>query len=119
MKNFKDNDPSFRREKANAARQANLAQFRDKLRPDDPAMLERAAARRAVAEARDVRQKERAVARKAQHEREAAELAARKAAEVIEQAARAEREKLDSAQRLIELKEARDARYAARKKRKK
>ena len=119
MKNFKDNDPNFRREKAVAARQANLAQFREKPRPDSPEMLERAAARRAIAEARDIRQRERAVAKKAQQEREAAELAARKAAEAIEAEARKTREVEEAAQLLIELKAARDARYAARKKRKK
>ena len=119
MKNLKDNDPNHRREQANAARQASVERLRAKLRPDSPEMVERAAARRVIAEARDIRHKEREAARKVEEQRKAVEAAARKAADLAAAEERKKAETVNEAQRLIDLKAARDARYAARKKRRK
>jgi hypothetical protein len=112
---------------AAAARKAMAERFasRPKYDPTDPKVLEREAARKAVLEARAVREVERA---RLKIEAEAAE-AARKAAEAIEHA---EQERLDALRRSeeetslkaeqerleFEKKLERDARYAARKARK-
>ncbi len=112
---------------AAAARKAMAERFaaRPKYDPTDPKVVEREAARRAVLEARALREIERA---RQKAEADAAE-AARKAAEEI---AQAERSKLDALTRLeqeaklkaeqerleYEKKLERDARYAARKARK-
>jgi hypothetical protein len=112
---------------AAAARKAMAERFasRPKYDPTDPKVLEREAARKAVLEARALREIERA---RLKAEAEAAE-AARKAAEAVE---RAERERLEALRRTeeeatlkaeqerleFEKKLERDARYAARKARK-
>ncbi|MBK1659031.1 DUF6481 family protein [Paracraurococcus ruber] len=114
------------------ARQAALEKFRSRPRPDDPAVLERQAQMKAVAEAREARAAERKAAREAEAARLAAEAAARaveERARAAEEAARAvaeanrvqilEDEKKARALALAaEQKAARDARYAARKARK-
>jgi hypothetical protein len=117
-----------RQEAAAKARKAMAEKFlaRPKYDPNDPAIIAREAERKKVLEARVEREKERAI-RKA--EKEAAE-AARKAAEEV---ARQEKLKLEEVSRQeadavrraelerveFEKKLERDARYAARKERKK
>jgi hypothetical protein len=112
---FKTNQFVDRLEAIAKARQATLARFRARPAADDPAVLARQAARRAVVQARDVRINEREIARlAAEAEREAEALAAREraAAELVRQAAeKAERQAALAA----EQKAARDARFAARK----
>ncbi|MDB5371356.1 MAG: hypothetical protein JWP20_2914 [Roseomonas sp.] len=99
------------------AKEAMLERFRARPGPNDPAVLEQQAARKAIAEARDLRNAERKVAREA----EAAKLAAEKEAQaVVEKALEAERTALAAAEAVraaalpAEQKAARDARYAAR-----
>ena len=107
--NFND-----RREAAAKAKQALLAKFQARPPADDPAVLERQAALKAIADAREARRAERATARAA----EEARIAAAKAAEIAaQQAAEAERQARELAERLAQ-KAARDARYAKRKARK-
>ena len=117
-----------RQEAAAKARKAMTEKFlaRPKYDPNDPAVVAREAERRRILEAREEREKERA---KRKAEEEAAE-AVRKAAEEV---ARQERLKLEEAARQeadavrraeldrveFEKKLERDARYAARKERKK
>ena len=118
MSGFKEKSFSERLGAAAAARKAQLEKFRAKPGPDDPATVERQAARRAATIARDARAAERKTA-KAQV---AAKEAERHAAEQAERAMReadALRVAADQAARdvtmLAEQKAARDARYAARK----
>lgn len=118
MSGFKGNKFTDRAEAAAAAKKAMLEKFRAKPASDDPAVLARAAERKAIAEARDVRAEERRKFREIEEARRIvedqarlAELAAQAEAEAqrkVEQAARDEEIK---AQRKAE----RDARYAARK----
>jgi len=118
------NDTSFleRREVAAKAKKAVLEVFRAKTDPNDPAVIDRARARREIAAAREVRAAERAAARLAR-EREIAEQQTRDAAQAAQAAAeaaeRAAREKRETADREVALeaerKAERDARYAARK----
>ena len=133
MSNFKDKTFTDRRTSANEAMAARLAKFRAKPAPDDPEVLAREAARKAVLEAREIRTAERAVAKAELLAREAEEQAARalvleaeKAAAVVAAAEaeiakkaaqneRASRVMADEAARKAE----RDERYAARKARKK
>ena len=109
------------------ARKAMAEKFlsRPKYDPNDPAVLEREAKRRAVLEARAAREVERLKAKAGPRRRRppaAAEEAARQEAaaqeklalEAAEAAKRAEEERLDYERKLD-----RDARYAARKERKK
>ena len=115
MSGFKE--PSFadRQKAAQEARKAILNKFRAQPGPDDPAVKQRQAEREAQAalraKAREAREAERAE-QKRREEEAAAEAAAQLA-----------REKEEAAARELELeaerKAARDARYAARKKRKK
>ena len=128
MPSFKD-DFGGRKDAAANAKKTLLEKFRAKPAADDPAVLERQAARRAVSEARAARNAERKAAKLAA---EAAEKAAREAAEKAEQervaretAEKAANEAASLAARaaaqvklLAEQKAARDARYAARKARK-
>jgi len=116
MSAFKnDDDFNERMSTAAKARQALLEKFRARPKPDDPAVVERQAARLATRLARDARAAERKAAREAEAARlqaeaarQAAEEAARKAAAEAEQAVR-------EAALEAERKAARDARYAARK----
>ena len=125
MARFKDNDISERRETAGAAKKAMLERFRARPAKDDPATLERQAARLATSQAREARVKARAEAERAEAERLAAEQkaaeaeAARLAVEAAERAAIERRAEADRAVALLaEQKAARDARYATRKARK-
>ncbi len=130
------NEMSFLNGNSFADRQAAAAKARKSMAekflaktkhdPNDPAVIEREAKRKAILEARAVREVERAKRRA----EEAAAAAARKA---VEEAARQEQQRLEAlareaeAQRLREEQEKvefekkleRDARYAARKERKK
>lgn len=97
------------------ARSETLARFRARPAADDPAVLAREAARRAIVDAREVRAAERA-----EHQREAAERARAAAeAERLAQAERALAEQAAAEERAAakqaELKAQRDARYLARK----
>jgi hypothetical protein len=96
---------------AAAAKQALLERFRARPSPDDPAEIERQAALKAIADAREARAAERRAAKEAEMQRLAAEAAARKAAEI----AAAQEAKRQAALLEAERKAARDAKYAARK----
>jgi hypothetical protein len=123
MSGFKDSDDfNERLSTAAKAKQATLEKFRARARADDPAVLERQAARLATSQARDARKAARvAEITRSEEEaiRHAAEEAARKATVAAEEAARkaaAEAEKAALEVTLeAERKTARDARYAARK----
>ena len=107
----KSDDFNERLSTAAKARQASLEKFRARPRADDPAVAEQQAARLATSQARDVRK----AARTAETARLQAE-AIRQAAEEVVRKATAEAEQ--AAQKVtleVELKTARDARYAARK----
>jgi hypothetical protein len=115
---FKDNNFNDRKTTAANAKKALIEKFRQKPAADDPAVLARIAAQKALSEAREAR----AAERKAQREAEAAqalieqaareaERAAKEAELIAQKAAKAAADKLLEAER----KAARDARYAARK----
>lgn len=109
-------EPSFadRQAAAQNARKNILEKFKAKPGPDDPAVLKKVAERQAQAIARAEAQKLREAARIEKKAREA-ELAAQAAAE----ARRLQLEKEEAEAKLkAEQKAARDARYAARKKKK-
>lgn len=97
------------------ARSEMLARFRARPSKDDPTVLARQSARRAVVDAREARAIERAAQRQAEVERAAAEAEAQRQAEAerkrAEQAAEVER----ALARQAEQKAQRDARYLARK----
>jgi hypothetical protein len=99
---------------AAAAKQALLERFRARPSPDDPAEIERQAALKAIADARDIRNAE----RKAAKEAEAARLAAEEAAKRVEEQKAAIEAKARAVAQEAERKALRDARYAARKARK-
>jgi len=116
MTAYKD-DKGFadRLQAAAQAKKAALDKFRAQAAPDDPAVVERQAARAAVSAARETRTAERkitreadAIRRKADAEREAAEKLTRDAEQKAGQEERAAALK-------AEQKAARDSRYAARK----
>lgn len=113
MKDYNDKQFSQRLNKANEAKQAMLRRAQ-KPPADDPMVLQRKAEREAIAAARQARNEAKA--------RAALELAARQEAERIEQEAieklRAREEADRAVAVLAEQKAMRDARYAARKKRK-
>jgi hypothetical protein len=104
-----------RLETAAKARSEMLARFRARPRADDPAVLARQSARRAVIDAREARAAEREAARQAEIARAAALAEAERLAEIerkhAEQLAAQERAKALQA----EQKAQRDARYLARK----
>ncbi len=128
---YREKDIFERRNAANEARKALLERFKAKPAADDPAVLAKRAERKAILEARAIREAEKQKLKQERLAREAAEKAAREAAE---EAARLEAEakaaaeaKLREAEeneriaRLLadeaERKAKRDARYAARKSR--
>ncbi len=82
MQAHKTDNFSDRLSAASKARQAAMEKFRNLPKPNDPVVLERAAAQKAIAEARDARIAE----RKAAKEAEAARLAAEAAAQAAEEA---------------------------------
>ncbi len=93
------------------AKAAMIDRFRAQPKPDDPAVVERQAALKAISAARATRIAERKVARQLEAERRAAE----KAAQIAEQAALVAAEAARAIAQAAESKAARDARYAARK----
>lgn len=113
MRQPHDSNFNSRLLKASEAKQAMLRRAQ-RPAPDDPMVLQRKAERAAIVAARE--------ARREMKERAASELAARQAAEQAEETAlmeRKAREEADMAVALLaEQKAQRDARYAARKKRK-
>jgi hypothetical protein len=115
---YKNTDVNDRLNAAVAAKQAALDRFRARPGPDDPAVREQQAARKAISDAREVRIAERQAAREAEAARQAAEQAA-KAAEQAAREAEERRLTAETAARAVALeaerKAARDARYAARK----
>lgn len=117
---FKDTHEN-RAAKAAEAKRKLMERFRAQPGPDDPAVIARLAEQKAAGEARALRE---AAARQRAEEKAAAIAAAKAEAAAakqreIEEAARAVIEaKARAAQLLIEQKAARDARYAARKKKK-
>jgi Family of unknown function (DUF6481) len=125
MSAFKENDLKERLSTAADAKRAMLERFRAKPAADDPAVIEREEARKALAAARDARAAERKTAKEAEAARLAAEQTEREAeaarqaddAAVREATLKAEHEEREAALE-AERKAARDARYAARKKRK-
>ena len=109
-------EPSFldRQSAAQNARKSILEKFKAKSGPDDPAVLKRTAERQAQVAERAKAQKLKD-AEKAAKKARAAELAAEAAAEAL----RLQAAKVAAAEALkVEQKAARDARYAARKKKK-
>lgn len=118
MSGYTNKNFSERLSTAAHAKKAMLDKFRARPAADDPAVVERRAARQAINDARQARIAEREAARLAQEACEAAERDARDRAEherrVREATEAAEREAALEAER----KTARDARYAARKARK-
>lgn len=120
MQGFKEPGFNDRRASANSAKNKALEMLKNKPKPDEAEMAARAERQRAkeaaAAEKRAALERARAEekAAKEQAEREAAEAAAAEAAAAAA-AAEAARPKLPTAE---ELKAARDARYAARKARK-
>jgi hypothetical protein len=110
------------------ARQAMAEKFRanTKYDPSDPAVIEREAKRKAILEAREVREVERAKRRAEEATAEAARLAAEEVArqeqfrlEALAREAEAHRLREEEEKLEYERKLERDARYAARKERKK
>jgi hypothetical protein len=115
MSNFKEQSFGERMNTAADAKKAMLEKFRARPGVDDPAVLERQAARQAVSLAREARSIERKAAREADAARQAAEQAAREAdAARLTAELQAEQVARDAALE-AERKAARDARYAARK----
>ena len=119
MSVFKEKTFSDRLSTANAAKRAMLEKFRAQPKLNDPAVQERLAAQLALAQAREARVAERKAQKEAERVAREAELKRleeeRIAAE--KEARRIEGEK--ALAMLAEQKAARDARYAARKARKK
>ena len=118
MREFKGKGLSDRQKNANEAKQALLRKMREAPRPDDPEVVAQRAAKSALLAAnraeRERRKAEKLAAAKAEAERLAAEKAA-----ALEEAERKKREEADKiVQLLADQKAARDARYAARKKKK-
>lgn len=115
MRAFKDKNLTERLQNAAQAKQALLQKFLAQPGPDDPIVKERQAKRQAIAAAREARARE-SKSSKARAEQERVELEAR---EEAERAANIERELQNHIAHEAEKKAIRDARYAARKKRKK
>ena len=114
MKNFNSKGFADRLDAAAKAKQDNLKKFAQRPSPDDPAQIEKQAARQAAAELRKARAAKREEEKAAEKLRKAEEEAEHAAGKLREAALAAERE----AALELERKAARDQRYAARKMRK-
>lgn len=126
---YKEKDFTERLNAANDAKKALLEKFKARPAADDPEVLARQAERKAILEARKIREAEKARLKQERLEREAAEAEARRKAEeearlqaeaeAAEQARIREAEEAErlAAEEALELaqKAKRDARYAARK----
>src|SRR5512141_2625798 len=114
---YKNDSFNNRLTSAAAAKTALLERFRARPGPDDPAVIARRQAQAEIEAAREIRIAERKKAKEAEAIRLAAEKAAlaeaEKAKDVELQARKAE-EAARAAERAAEAKAARDARYAAR-----
>lgn len=126
MKGFKEKSLADRMSEAAKAKQAQLERARAKSPANDPNFAARQEERKKIAEAREIRaaerEKEKLAAKICDAERRAAEEIARIEAEkqeAIRREAEAAERKIREAALEIERKAARDARYAARKNRKK
>ena len=108
-----------RLETATKAKQALLERARAKDPTKDPEFAARQEARAAAAYVRQEREADRQIAKLAEREKEAAERDARKAEQVALEAERAGRVSRQQTVNMAAQKAARDARYAARKARKK
>jgi hypothetical protein len=115
MRSFKEKGFGERREAAAKAKEAALQKFTARQAEDDPAAIARKAARLEAAKARETR----AAERKAKEAEEKAQRAAEKAAKLAEAGQEAEKAVERQAALAGEQKAARDARYAARKAKKK
>jgi uncharacterized protein DUF6481 len=91
MRGYKDQKLDERLARAAEARQKALEKFKARPGPDDPAVIAKAAERKAVAEARAEREKARAEIKA----KEAAERAEREAKEKVEREARERREAVE------------------------
>ncbi len=116
MPGFKDNFGDRMAASAKAKR-AVLERFQARPGPDDPAVVEREAARQAVIAAREARMAERRAVRDAEAARIAEAQAALLAEQKAREAALAQAAAEEAARQRAEQKRERDARYAARKKR--
>ena len=115
---YKDDELAGRLNKAASARLAILEKFRAKPGADDPGEIQRRAARREIAEARDLRTAQKA-SRAAEDARKIAESSAREAAERAQRIAQEQQDAAKGELHRAKQKAERDARYAARKQRKK
>jgi len=118
MRDFKGKSLSDRQQNSNKAKQALIQKMREAPKPDDPDVVAQRAAKSALLAAnkleRERRRAEKEAAIRAEAERKAAE-----EAEALAAAERKKREEADAiATLLADQKALRDARYAARKKRK-
>jgi hypothetical protein len=104
-----------RLENSASAKKALLDKFRAQPKPDDPAVIERDAARAAAAAAREARIAERKAARAAEAARLEAEAARAAAEQAAREAAQKAQEEASRIAKEAEQKAARDARYKARK----
>lgn len=100
---------------ASKARSDTLARFRARPSADDPVVLARQAARRAVVDAREARAAEREIKRLEAQAKAEAEAEAARVAEAERVAAERLAAEQRAAERQTELKAQRDARYLARK----
>ena len=112
---MKDKSFGERLSASNNAKQAMTSKFLQRPGLDDPAIVERRAARVALSEAREVRRAEREASRLAENTRIAAERRAHEAAVAKQHEDAAAQKAADDATLEIQRKVARDARYAARK----
>ena len=126
---FREKDIFERRSAANDAKRAMLEKYKSRPGPDDPAVAARAAQRKAILEARALRDAEKARLKAERQARDAAERARRQAEQeetrrlAAEQAeAESKRREAEDNERIArvlteeaERKAKRDARYAARK----
>ena len=111
MPGYKDDDFAQRRNTADKAKKAMQERFRARPSEDDPAAIERKAARVATSEARESRVRAREKAAKEREE----EIAQRSRDQVEREQAESRAEVDRNANLLATQKAARDARYAARK----
>ena len=125
MSGYKEKGFGDRLSSAQNARKAALESFRAKVAPDNPELAQQRAERAALVAAREAREAERRATKEAEAARLKAETEirvaeeARLAVEAAELKAVSEREEADRLVALeVEQKAARDARYAARKARK-
>lgn len=115
MKVLRDTGFSERQQASLQAKRAALQRFKAQPGRDDPSVVERTAARQAIAAAREVRMALKEEARLAEEARQAAARLAREAEERAELSARLDREAAERAEKELSQQVARDARYAARK----